>query len=120
MTIEELKLKIRAIEEQSIEELKLKIRAIEEQSEVDKNKIRREYALKHNIVQVGDVIKDHSTIIKVESIGVYLSLIPCCIYRGYKLNKDGVTPSKKKGQDKIKDLVYQTNLIEVNGINIKN
>jgi hypothetical protein len=101
------------------EELKKEVNEIDLKCEEEKREVRKKYALANNVVKIGDIVKDHSKLLKVESIKVHVSLDnPCCIYWGYVLNKDGWTYKKKKGASKIKDAIYQCNMTEINGVEI--
>ena len=82
--------------------------------EFDKNKkaLLVNFALSHNTIAVGDIIKDHVGCAEVIKVGIY------CTYEGYsemkynciELKKDG-TPKKKE----TKRWVCQSNIKEVNG-----
>ena len=58
--------------------------------------LRKEYAIEHNPIKVGDIITDHYHTIKVESMVVYVESyyytnnIPYIRYKGVELTKKGV------------------------------
>lgn len=90
-------------------------------AENERRLLARAFATEHSPVKVGDYISDHSKTIRVsecwevvKSAYVYNSL-PCMVYRGMTCKKDG-TPRKNPK----KCIVYQSNLLLVNGEPVKN
>lgn len=88
-------------------EYKAKQQARIEQDYLNNKLIQREYADAHNPYKVGDIIKDHMSIIKIEKIGYQYEShrLPTCIYHGIGLKKDK-TP-KKNG---LMTAIYQSNI----------
>jgi hypothetical protein len=84
----------------TVNELNDKLSFLEEIYENEKSRLKRFYALSNNNVKIGDIISDKTNTIKVETIGIYLSSIPQCIYTGIELTKQGL-PNKKKTKIKI-------------------
>lgn len=89
------------------EQYKQQISALKEEFERRKAMISREFAFSNNTVQIGDVISDHLTIIKVENITWAYSIggLPQCVYIGTQLTKSG-QPAKRQTDTKI----FQSNL----------
>jgi len=90
------------------EEYKNKIAELTEKFELDKQTVRREYAFSNNPHKVGDVVTDHIGSIWIEKIQFttdFISNLPCCIYTGVELKKNG-TPTKKVNRR----TVHQTNI----------
>ena len=72
--------------------------------------LEREYALSNNPYKSGDIVRDHSSILKIEGIhSVYLGLneLPCLVYKGIELTKQ-LKPTKRQQQT----TMYQSNIIE--------
>lgn len=69
-----------------------------------------EFAKSNNPYKVGDIVTDHIGALQIQRISVCApqpyNPLPCCIYRGVELKKDG-TP--KKHQDPMR-YVYQFNI----------
>ena len=94
-----------------------KCKMIARQADLSRRVIDKRYALDHNPVKIGDAIKDQCGIIKVENIEIargYDDRLPFCIYHGLRYKKDG-NPRK----DKTNSIVYQSNIISINGVSIK-
>lgn len=90
------------------EEYTNKVAELTEKFELDKQSLRREYALSNNPYKVGDIVTDHIGSIVIEKIQHTISIThqyPFCVYTGLELKKDG-TPTKKES----KRAVYQTNI----------
>ena len=90
-------------------------------AENERRVLARAFATEHSPVNVGDYISDYRNTIRVsecwevvKSAYVYNSL-PCMVYRGMTCKKDG-TPRKNPK----KCIVYQSNLLLVNGEPVKN
>lgn len=75
----------------NIEELNEGLEEIREESIRKERELKVKFARENNPVNIGDIVKDHMATIIVESItmshGIYD--IPCCIYRGTRLKKNG-------------------------------
>lgn len=88
-------------------------KAIQEQHDEQLKLLNKEYALENNPVKIGDVIKDHYKIIRVEKFILCSSMhnTPMLKYRGTRLTAKG-EPSKREKDD---NAVYQNNITEING-----
>ena len=78
-----------------------------------KEKLWIEFAKSNNIVQIGDVVRDHISLIKIEGAQVFLpsfSNYPCMRYVGTELKNDGTLKKRET-----KRSVYQGNIVEING-----
>jgi hypothetical protein len=71
------------------------------------NSLIKKYCLLNNPYKVGDVFTDHIGSVLIEDIRFHFGALPCCIYFGAKLKKDG-TP-KVNGS---KRSAYQSNDIK--------
>ena len=89
----------------NLDEYNEKIKHIEKQADVDKFKTAKEYALSNSTVEINDVIEDHISKIRVNTIKIYRSNPPQCVYEGIECKKDG-TPTKR-GKTRS---VYQSNM----------
>lgn len=80
----------------SEQEYKQKLSDLKNQFDKDKQKIDREYALSKNPYKIGDIVKDHHSILKIESVkwGYCYGGVDC-IFKGVELKID-LTPSKKQ------------------------
>jgi hypothetical protein len=88
------------------EELDLRKDELRAEQERKLISLLKEYIDANNPVKVGDVVRDHATTIKVESVSYYLNTLdPCAVYVGVELTKRGVP--KKSGN---KERVYQCNM----------
>lgn len=93
-----------------IEKYREQLKEIESNFENAKNELMLAFAKSNNHHKVGDIIKDHTSIIKIDKIQYlrgYGNELPSCAYMGYKLKKD-LTPRKDFSRDKI----YQINIIK--------
>lgn len=75
--------------------------------------LRKQYAIEHNPVKVGDIVTDHYHTIRVERMSLYGSPIPYMRYHGVELTKKGVP---KKRQPVPDNPVLQTHLESINYI----
>ena len=78
-----------------------------------KKKLWIEFAKSNNIVQIGDIVRDHTGLIKVEGVQLFcpsFSNYPCLRYFGTELKKDGTLRKRE-----IKRSVFQGNMVEING-----
>lgn len=90
------------------EEYKNKIAELSKKFELDRQNLRKEYAFSNNPYKIGDIITDHIGSIKIDNVKCaqpFLSELPCCVYIGLELKKDG-TPTKLGKQRTI----YHTNI----------
>lgn len=85
-----------------------KLKEIEEKCKKEKNAFILEFALSNAKFKVGDIIKDHRWIIKIDKISasmITFSGVPDTIYYGVELKKD-LTPKKSGERQSI--VQYQT------------
>ena len=99
------------------EEYLSKKRAIQEQHDEQLKLLNKEFALDNNPVKVGDVIKDHYKIIRVEKfiLSSTMNGTPMLKYRGIRLTAKG-EPAKREKDD---NAIYQNNITEINGKSYK-
>jgi hypothetical protein len=76
------------------------------------NELRKQYAIEHNPVKVGDVVTDHYHTIRVENMSIYGHPIPYMRYTGIAMTKKGI-PAKR--QPVLRVPVYQNFLKSING-----
>jgi len=90
------------------DEYKQQMDAIDQEAEKKKRSLMKQFALSNNPYSAGEIITDHIGSILIEEIKVCkgISDLPCCIYTGTILTKDG-SPTKKKEN---KRTVYQMNI----------
>lgn len=74
--------------------------------------LRKQYAIEHNPVKVGDIVTDHYHTIRVEEMNLYGRPIPFMRYQGTELTKQGVP---KKRQPVIGNPVFQNCVKSING-----
>ena len=96
----------------TITDLLNKCNALQRECNDKQFELRRQYAVEHNPVKVGDIITDHYHTIKVEKMGVYGHPVPYMVYHGTELTKQGVP---KKCQPIPDNPVYQSNVEVING-----
>jgi hypothetical protein len=90
------------------EEYKNKVSELNERHEQELQLLRREYAFANNPYKIGDTVTDHAGSIKIEKIQYttdFSTNLPCCVYTGVELKKDG-TPTKRESKRK----VHQSNI----------
>lgn len=90
------------------EEYKQQVNNLEKEFEQKKIELIKYYVNSNNPYKIGDNVTDHMGTIQIEKITYgfsTISKIPCAIYRGIELKKDG-SPKKQNRRD-----VWQTNLI---------
>lgn len=99
------------------EEYLSKKRAIQEQHDEQLKLLNKEFAIDNNPVKVGDVIKDHYKIIRVEKFFLSNTMngTPMLKYRGIRLTAKG-EPTKREKYD---NAIYQNNITEINGKSYK-
>jgi len=93
-------------------ELQEKCMALQRECNDKQFELRKQYAIEHNPVKVGDIVTDHYHTIRVERMSLYCSPIPCMQYRGTELTKQGVP---KKRQPVPSNPAIQTNVKSING-----
>ena len=90
---------------------KQELQRIIDQFERQKMDLAKTFALANNTVNIGDVIEDHTSRIKVDKIMYVLRSfdedLPCCVYEGYQLTIKG-----NIRKDKSTAIIYQTNIIQ--------
>ena len=74
--------------------------------------LRKQYAIEHNPVKVGDIVTDHYHTIRVERMSLYGSPIPYMRYSGTELTKQGVP---KKRQPVPDNPAFQVYVESING-----
>ena len=74
--------------------------------------LRKQYAIEHNPVNVGDIVTDHYHTIMVEEMRVYGHPVPYICYYGTELTKKG---EPKKRQPIPFNPVYQKYIKSING-----
>lgn len=93
-------------------ELQEKCRALQRECNDKQMELRKQYAIEHNPVKVGDIVTDHYHTIQVEKMSFYGRPTPFMLYRGIELNKQGVP---KKRQPVSANPVSQNNVKSING-----
>jgi len=76
-----------------IEELKERIHGLQVKFDSDVMFFKRQYCDRNNNYEIGDIFTDHMGSVLIENIGYHYREIPCCVYYGVELKKDG-TPRK--------------------------
>lgn len=91
----------------TIQEYKEKQKELKDEFYKKEQALDIEFAKANNLHKVGDIVTDHIGSIEVERIsyGYSIDYIPCVIYIGTELKKDGT--KKKNGSVRS---VYSTNL----------
>lgn len=88
-----------------------KIKELKASYNISELYIVKEYAYANNPYKIGDVIRDHSHIIKIEKIKFCRASVgeefPSCVYHGIELKKD-LTP--KKNQENT--VMFQANVLD--------
>ena len=74
--------------------------------------LRKQYAIEHNPVRVGDIVTDHYHTIRVEKMSIYGHPISFMLYRGTELTRQGVP---KKRQPVPDNPAFQNNVESING-----
>ena len=98
------------------EELRRKCREIQKECEARQKDLKKQFALEHNPVKIGDVVTDHFHTIRVEDMKCYLMSfdpeIPQMTYYGIELKKNG---EPKKIQPRNPYPVIQQRMQFING-----
>jgi hypothetical protein len=76
------------------------------------SELRKQYAIEHNPVKVGDIVTDHYHAIRVEKMSIYGHPIPFMRYQGTELTKQGVP---KKRQPVPDNPAFQNHVKSING-----
>ena len=93
-------------------ELQEKCMALQRECNDKQMELRKQYAIEHNPVKVGDIVTDHYHTIRVERMSLYGSPIPYMRYSGTELTKQGV-PKKRQPVPDIP--AYQIYVESING-----
>ena len=93
-------------------ELQEKCMVLQRECNEKQMELRKQYAIEHNPVKVGDIVSDHHHTIRVEKMGIYGYPIPSMRYQGTELTKQGVP---KKRQSVIGNPVFQNYIKSING-----
>ena len=92
-------------------ELQEKCMALQRECNDKQFDLRKQYAIEHNPVKVGDIVTDHYHTIRVEKISLYGHPIPFMRYRDTELTKQGVP---KKRQPVPDNPAFQSNVESIN------
>ena len=93
-------------------ELQEKGMALQRECNDKQSELRKQYAIEHNPVKVGDIVTDHYHTIRVEKMSLYGHPIPFMRYQGTELTKQGVP---KKRQPVPDNPAFQSNVESING-----
>lgn len=93
-------------------ELQEKCMALQRECNDKQMKLRKQYAIEHNPVKVGDIVTDHYHTIQVEKMGIDVYSVPCMVYHGTELTKQGIP---KKRQPVPDNPAFQSNVESING-----
>ena len=93
-------------------ELQEKCMALQRECNDKQMELRKQYAIEHNPVKVGDTVTDHYHTIRVEKMSLYGHPIPYMRYQGTELTKQGVP---KKRQPVPDNPAFQSNVESING-----
>lgn len=96
----------------TLNELQEKCMALQRECNVKQMELRKQYAIEHNPVKVGDIVTDHYHTIRVEKMNMYGYPVPCMVYHGTELTKQGVP---KKCQPVPDNPAFQSNVESING-----
>jgi len=90
------------------EEYDSKLSEIEDEMRAKKKSVACDYALSNAEYEVGDIISDHTSIILIDKVkwGYGYKKYPECVYFGYRLKKNNLTPRA----DESRDSIYQSNV----------
>lgn len=94
------------------EEFKNRLKELELEFDKKKKELFVQFALSHNTIKVGDIVKDHSGCAEVIKLSV------CYDHNGYSMMRYNCIELTKNGKHKKKEpmrWLYQTNIKEVNG-----
>jgi hypothetical protein len=68
-------------------ELQEKCMTLQRECNDKQSELRKQYAIEHNPVKVGDIVTDHYHAIRVEKMSIYGHPIPFMRYQGTELTK---------------------------------
>lgn len=94
------------------EEFDKRLKELRLEFDKNKNALLVNFALSHNTIAVGDIVKDHIGCALVVKVGIH------CTFDGYSEMKYNCIELKKDGTAKKKETmrwVYQSRIKEVNG-----
>lgn len=95
------------------EQLQENLIALQRECNDKQMELRKQYAIEHNPVKVGDIITDHYHTIKVKKISMYgRHPVPYMKYTGIELTKQG---EPKKRQPIPPNPVFQCDVVSING-----
>ena len=94
------------------EELQEKCKALQRECDDKQSQLRKQYAIEHSPVKVGDIVTDHYHTIRVENMSIYGHQIPYMRYTGIAMTKKGV-PAKR--QPCPREPVFQKYVKIING-----
>ena len=97
-------------------ELSEKMMELQRECNEKQSMLRKQYAIEHNPVKVGDIVTDHYHTIRVENICIYGHPVPFMRYLGTELTKQG---EPKKRQPDPRNPVFQSNVVSINGVPYK-
>lgn len=87
-------------------EYKEKLAELEKVQKLERAELMKSYVKANNPYKIGDIVSDHCTTIKIESMGFDWGYYnPCATYFGVEINKDG-KPNKRGNKSR----VYQSNI----------
>lgn len=93
-------------------ELQEKVMELQRECSEKLSVLRKQYAIEHNPVKVGDVITDYYHTIRVERMCIYGYSVPFMRYHGTELTKRG---EPKKRQPVPDNPVFQDHVVSING-----
>ena len=93
-------------------ELQEKMMEVQRECNDKQSVLRKQYAIEHNPVKVGDIVTDHYHTIRVERMGVYGYPVPFMRYHGTELTKQG---EPKKRQPVPDNPAFQNHVKSING-----
>lgn len=89
----------------TIQELNEQIAYVRKEAEQAVDTLRKRYAIANNEYKIGDIISDQFVTIRIEDLKYSRNAVPCMVYYGTRINKDG--SDNKKGD---KEHIYQSNV----------
>ena len=93
-------------------ELSEKMMELQRECNEKQSVLRKQYAIEHNPVKVGDIVTDHYHTIRVEKMCIYGHPVPFMRYHGTELTKQG---EPKKRQPVSPNPVFQCDIVSING-----
>lgn len=92
-------------------ELQEKCMALQRECNDKQMELRKQYAIEHNPVNMGDIVTDHYHTIRVEKMSIYGHPVPFMAYYGTELTKQGIP---KKRQPMPRNPAYQCDVRSIN------